>query len=188
MAQSPQARPAAPNDPWAALVDRDALRLVSGVSFVVLLSALGRLVSSDGAANVLLRVTPCSMAVEVEGTLRCDDDVLPLSAPVAIGRRVDGQGGVVPGDGWLPGRAFEVLALPVDLNSADLERLASLPGIGASRAVDIVAGRPIRSVEALDAIPGIGPATLERLRQRAWTRPALREPASSTDVTSRRTR
>jgi hypothetical protein len=173
------------HDPWAALVDLDALRLVSAACFVVVLLAFGRFLACSGATQVQLPVTPCGAAVEVEGVLHCDDDVLPFVTPVAIGRRVDAAGEVVHGDGWLSARAFEVLGLPVDVNSADVERLSSLPGIGPSRALDIVAARPIREIQALDAISGIGPATFTRLKHRARVGPVVRAPSATTDVSPR---
>lgn len=81
--------------------------------------------------------------------------------------REDG-GGVSVGTeetGWpdslLPG---EVL----DLNTASAADLERLPGIGAGRAADIVAYRQehggFQSVDELDAVGGIGSATLESLR------------------------
>lgn len=58
--------------------------------------------------------------------------------------------------------------LPLDLNRADSLALLRLPGIGPSRARQIVRTRErlggFGSVEDLLEVPGIGPATLERLR------------------------
>jgi competence protein ComEA len=56
----------------------------------------------------------------------------------------------------------------MDLNSADEDRLASIPGIGPTLASRIVAHRasqgPFSSVEELRQVRGVGPATLERIR------------------------
>lgn len=52
----------------------------------------------------------------------------------------------------------------VDLNSASQEELETLPGIGASKAADIIAYRPFNSWEDVDAVPGIGPATIEDIK------------------------
>ncbi len=64
-------------------------------------------------------------------------------------------------------RQPDVLAL-VDLNAADLEALDALPGIGPALATRILTHRErhgaFGSVQGLDAVRGIGPRTLERLR------------------------
>jgi competence protein ComEA len=58
----------------------------------------------------------------------------------------------------------------VSLNAATAEELAQLPGIGPVRAEAIVADRrrhgPFRRIEDLERVPGIGSATVERLRER----------------------
>jgi len=58
--------------------------------------------------------------------------------------------------------------LLVDLNSADAPELERLPGIGPAKASAIVELRATRgvfkSVDELDDVKGIGPATLERVR------------------------
>jgi competence protein ComEA len=135
------------------------------------------------ASDLRFAVERCTTAVEIDGWLHCDRDPVPLAEPVPVGRRVDGRGRPRGPDGWLPGAAFEALALPVDVESADVERLASLPGIGPRRAAEIVARRPLGGRAALDDLPGIGPATWARLRTRVRFAPALRTPAPPTAVT-----
>lgn len=59
----------------------------------------------------------------------------------------------------------------IDINEADVYDLQRLPGIGEKRARDIAAFReehgPFRSVDDLQAVPGIGPGILEGLRDYA---------------------
>lgn len=59
-------------------------------------------------------------------------------------------------------------AAVVDLNRASVKELEALPGIGPTRATAIVRWRgehgSFETVEDLLEVPGIGPATLERLR------------------------
>ena len=83
----------------------------------------------------------------------------PASALVAtplLGSVPTGQGNPVP-----------PVPIPLDLKSATAAELVRLPGIGPSRARDIVAYRErhgsFSRVADLDRIPGIGPAALAKL-------------------------
>jgi competence protein ComEA len=91
-----------------------------------------------------------------------------LAAPVA-----DGQQVVVPSNreaaqALAGGSVAEGAGGRVHLNSATLDQLDELPGIGPVTAQKILDYRSehgaFGSVEELDAVPGIGPATLDELR------------------------
>jgi competence protein ComEA len=56
---------------------------------------------------------------------------------------------------------------PVNINTAPVEQLMRLPGIGTVTANNIIAARslkPFRTFADVDAVKGIGPKTLEKLR------------------------
>jgi competence protein ComEA len=102
-------------------------------------------------------------------TRKADPAALNLAAPVADGEQV-----LVPAR--LP-RAVAaaqgvsppgVPAGPIQLSSATAEQLDSLPGIGPATAQKILDYRAehgaFRSVEELDDVPGIGPTRVEQLR------------------------
>lgn len=54
----------------------------------------------------------------------------------------------------------------INPNSAEAETLQLLPGIGASLAQRIVEGRPYQTADQLLNVPGLGAATLNRIRSR----------------------
>lgn len=52
----------------------------------------------------------------------------------------------------------------VNVNTASVSELETLPGIGPSKAAAIIANRPYATVEDLGRVPGIGDKTVEQLR------------------------
>jgi competence protein ComEA len=102
-------------------------------------------------------------------TRRADLTLVNLAAPVSDGTQVvvprrvsaaEAAGGEA-GDAQAGG--------PVHLNTATVDQLDELPGVGPVTAQKIVDWREqhgaFSSVDDLDAIPGIGPARLEQLRE-----------------------
>jgi competence protein ComEA len=116
---------------------------------------------SDGArvADAVARAGGATRKAQLE--------LVNLAARVSDGEQivVPRRGAVAASGGTGPGA---VPAGPVHLNSATLEQLDALPGIGPVTAQKILDFREehgaFGSVDELDAIPGIGPARLEQLR------------------------
>ena len=52
----------------------------------------------------------------------------------------------------------------ININTASLASLETLPGIGPVKAAAIIAERPFGTVEELERVPGIGPTTLANIR------------------------
>ncbi|MBX7212313.1 MAG: helix-hairpin-helix domain-containing protein [Verrucomicrobiaceae bacterium] len=55
---------------------------------------------------------------------------------------------------------------PVNVNTASVAQLATLPSVGPAIAEKIVKGRPYSKPEDLLKVPGIGEKTLEKMRPR----------------------
>lgn len=66
--------------------------------------------------------------------------------------------------GLLPGRGPAEGSLRVNINTATLTELESIPGIGDSLAALIVMGRPYASVDELVKVSGIADKKLESMR------------------------
>jgi competence protein ComEA len=107
-------------------------------------------------------------------TRKANLSLINLAAPLA-----DGQQVVVPGRGSGstptaapagagPAGVAPAATGPVHLNTATLEQLDSLPGVGPVTAQKILDYRQkhgsFSSVDELDAVPGIGPARMDQLK------------------------
>ena len=100
------------------------------------------------------RAMPCDFSARRGDALDCGRGVRPLEAAK----------GVRP----LGARAW-LLGQPLDLNRARVGDVALLPGIGRRRARDIVATARrrggFRRIAEVDAVSGVGPKTVARLRR-----------------------
>ena len=153
--------PAAPPIPTAAATTTAAAQslLVVDVVGAVRRPGLYRLPSGSRVADALSRaggVTPKALV-----------ELVNLAAPIADGEQI-----AVPrrGSATIAGSgATGVASGPVHLNTATLEQLDALPGVGPVTAQKILdyrqQHRAFGSVEELDAVPGIGPARLEQLKE-----------------------
>jgi competence protein ComEA len=116
---------------------------------------LYRLPQGSRVADALARAGGATPKAQVE--------LVNLAAPLA-----DGQQIVVPRRGIAAAGATGTTG-PVHLNTATLEQLDTLPGVGPITAQKILAYRQehgaFGSVDELDAVSGIGPARLDELRK-----------------------
>jgi competence protein ComEA len=102
-------------------------------------------------------------------TAKAQLDSVNLAAPIADGEQIVVPGrGAVGSIGASPPAAGSSPSAPLDLNSATLEQLESLPGIGPVTAQKILDYRQVHgafhSVAELEGVPGIGPAHMAQLK------------------------
>ncbi|HYZ76091.1 MAG TPA: helix-hairpin-helix domain-containing protein [Gaiellaceae bacterium] len=139
-------------------------RVVVHVVGAVRRAGLYRLSQGDRVADAVARAGGA--------TRKADLSLVNLAALVSDGEQVvvPRRGAVVEtGAGGAAGVGTGGAAAgPVHLNSATVEQLDTLPGVGPVTAQKIVDYRQkhgaFSSVDELDAVPGIGPARLDELR------------------------
>ncbi len=152
---------AAPPIPTAAATEPVAAALIYvDVVGAVRRPGLYRLSRSARVADALARAGGPTRKAQLE--------LVNLAAPVADGEQVvvprrGAAGAVAAGGGGVGAEGG-----PVHLNTATLEQLDALPGIGPVTAQKILDYRQqhgaFSSVDELDAVPGIGPVRLDQLK------------------------
>jgi competence protein ComEA len=85
--------------------------------------------------------------------------VAPVPAKAAVAPLPETSPGGASADGAL-----------VDLNTATLAELDTLPGVGPATAQRIIDGRPYGAIEDLMRVKGIGQATFDKLKERITVR------------------
>jgi len=109
-------------------------------------------------------------AIEKAGgvTAKADAVTVNLAALLIDGEQILVPEAFTPGAGAAPTGAGPAVSGLVHLNSADVTALDALPGVGPSTAQRIVDWRDqnggFRTVDDLEQVPGIGPAKLDALR------------------------
>ena len=131
---------------WGWDLNRAEKRAVAASVFLVGLAGLSRVAWSPGAGVLAWRPVDATASA-----IGAPTD----SVAAALAREARAQKPLAPGE-------------KIDIASAPSEELRRLSGVGPSLAGAIIrerAARPFRSVEDLDRVPGVGPATFDRLRE-----------------------
>ena len=146
------------------------------ITFIALLCAgLILPACSDPAAEIVLTSTIPAFTgdIYVGGAVN-NPGLYPFNQDDSLAEIVAGAGGLKAGASLadvslsIPDPATADAPQRIDINRADAWLLAALPGIGDTRATDIVAFReangPFRSVTDLMKVKGIGQATLDKIK------------------------
>ena len=118
----------------------------------------------------------CAPAITLAGHLVCGEPGLAVARTLCGGPAPRAGDTLAPWDGCargrMPGEQLLALGVPIDINSAGLAELESLPGVGPTLAGRIVVARPFARIDELRRVPGIGPARLANLRRHVVAEPS----------------
>jgi DNA uptake protein ComE-like DNA-binding protein len=163
-----EARPALPRVAQRLEVARneagDEAEFVPHACLALIARRMERELPPDAIAEAMLQVD--DVALNEDARTRLQEELLEVFADFAAIRFQEPEGGTEE-------PAFEsredTTTAPMDgtvnLNTATRRELETLPHIGPERAEQLIALRPLREIEDLTRINGIGPGRLEAIRQ-----------------------
>jgi competence protein ComEA len=151
---TPEPLPTSTESPMRVQVGGEVVK--PGIYELVKGSRLDDLINMAGGLTQSADVKRINLSVRIEDGdyfyMPGYDEVVPETAANYISVSIDSN---------------QTVNFPIDINEADQEMLEALPGIGPTKAADILAYRdengPFTSLEDLLNVPGIGPATLEAI-------------------------
>ena len=143
-----------------ALRINQAERLWDGAQlYVPLLPTASRAVSGT-ISEAVVDAAVADDAPSMENALSANQQVAGLTGGSSLAPLGDGRAGPLAGAAGESGASGGL----VNVNTAGVTELQTLPGIGPAKAASIIGGRPFATVEELERVSGIGPATVEKLR------------------------
>jgi competence protein ComEA len=152
-----------------------------------------RLVEEEANRVIALALAVLALLALPFAREACDRRAPPPALACASGAHRDAEGRIACGEGeGEPLSTAEALLIGtrIDLNRATAEDLEIIPGLGETRAREIVEDRGARgafgSIDDLARVRGIGKKTLERVRP--YLRAAAQPEASTADERSRNVR
>lgn len=143
------------------------LTALAGAGLLACLGLVGQVSAEASAARVAATCDPSTQPlIAVDEVFTCDGAVACDGGEVRAGDVFVAAGPCLARRGRMTGADLEALGIPVDVSTASEDELASLPGIGPELARRIAAARPLRSVDDLLRVHGIGPVRLAAMRSR----------------------
>jgi len=142
----------------------DVYELPPGSIIKDAIEAAGGVTSKDGLECINLAL-PVADSQHIYVPKRCEETptVKPMIMPAVTVASLQPQPTMSPPT--TPSAMLSVEAeSKVNINTASQSELETLPGIGPSKAQDIIENRPYSSIEGIKKVPGIGEATFQKIK------------------------